>query len=108
MGDSASQLMGSMGGVSSGAVRRQLGRRARDARLAARRSQADVATAAGVSVPTLQRFEAGTNVSFDVVVRVATALDSERQLGDLFPLPDLRTVDDVLRRRALPRRGRSR
>ena len=57
-------------------------------------------------MPTLQRFEAGTNVSFDVVVRVANTLDAERQLGELFPLPDLRTVDDVLQRRALPRRGR--
>jgi hypothetical protein len=59
-------------------------------------------------VPTLQRFEAGTNVSFDVLARVAIVLDSERQLGELFALPDLRTVDDILQRRALPRRGRSR
>jgi transcriptional regulator with XRE-family HTH domain len=91
-----------------GALRKRIGGRARAARLADRRSQADVAQAAGVSLPTLQRFEAGANVSLDVLVRVAIALGAVRELGDLFALPDPRTIDDVLRRRALPRRGRSR
>lgn len=89
-------------------MRQRIGRRARDARLARRRSQADVARAADVSVPTLQRFESGTNVSLDVLVRIAIALNAESELRGLFPLPETRTIDDVLERQRLPQRGRSR
>jgi transcriptional regulator with XRE-family HTH domain len=95
-------------GTSPRMLRQRIGRRAQDARLAARRSQADVARAAGVSLPTLQRFEAGTNVSVDVLVRIAVALNAERDLRDLFPLPDARTIEQVLERRRLPQRGRTR
>lgn len=93
-------------GASPRTVRRHVGRRARSARLAARRSQADVARAAGVSLPTLQRFEAGANVSLDVLVRTAIALGAERDLRDLFPQPDARTIEQVLERRRLRQRGR--
>ena len=95
-------------GESSVSVRKRLGRRARNARLARGRSQSDIARAAGVSLPTLQRFEAGANVSADVLVRVAFVLGSGAIIGDLFPLPELRTIEDVLERRRLPKRGRSR
>jgi hypothetical protein len=56
----------------------------------------------------LQRFEAGANVSADVLVRVAFVLGSGAIISDLFPLPELRTIEDVLERRRLPKRGRSR
>lgn len=95
-------------GMSPGSMRKRIGSRARDVRLAARRSQSDVAQAAGISLPTLARFEAGVNVSLDVLVRVAIALSAEREVGELFPLPDVRTIDELLERRALPQRGRSR
>lgn len=94
--------------TSPGTIRKRIGRRAQAARLAVRRSQADVARAAGVSLPTVQRFEAGANVSVDALVRIAVALNAERDLGDLFPLPDLRTIEQVLDRRRLPQRGRTR
>ena len=94
-------------GISPNTVRRRLGRRARDARLAARRSQADVAQAAGVSLPTVQRFEAGANTSIDVLIRVAIALNAEHELRELFRLPESRTIDEVLERRKLPQRGRT-
>jgi transcriptional regulator with XRE-family HTH domain len=76
--------------------------------LVAHRSQSDIAAAAGVSLPTLQRFEAGANVSVDVLVRVAFVLGSGSIVSDLFPLPEARTIEDVLERRRLPKRGRSR
>jgi transcriptional regulator with XRE-family HTH domain len=95
-------------GASPASLRERLGRRARAARLAARRSQAAVAQAAGISLPTLQRFEAGLNVSLDVLVRVAIALGAERELRELFAPPDARTIDEVLARRAVPQRGRNR
>lgn len=108
MWDSTSGTLLTALGASPGSLRKRVGNRARDARLIARRSQADVARAAGVSLPTLQRFEAGANVNLDVLARVAIALNAEREVGDLFALPDVRTIDEVLQRRALPRRGRSR
>ncbi len=70
--------------------------------MVAHRSQSDIAAAAGVSLPTLQRFEAGA------LVRVAFVLGSGSIVSDLFPLPEARTIEDVLERRRLPKRGRSR
>jgi transcriptional regulator with XRE-family HTH domain len=109
MDDNASELRPSWSGESPVKLRRQIGSRVRDARLAARRTQADVAGAAAVSVPTLQRFEAGANVSFDVVLRVAIVLNSLHWLDKIFEVPDTRTIDELLqRRRVLPQRGRRR
>jgi transcriptional regulator with XRE-family HTH domain len=108
MGDSTSDMMDNMLGASPRMIRKRIGRRAHDARLAAHRSQADVARAAGVSLPTLQRFEAGANVTVDVLIRIAVALNAEHDLHDLFPLPDARTIEQVLERRRLPQRGRTR
>jgi transcriptional regulator with XRE-family HTH domain len=108
MNSITSDVMGNLLGTSPRALRTRIGRRARGARLAAQRSQADLARAAGVSVPTVQRFEAGANVSVDVLVRIAVALNAERDLRDLFPLPDARTIEQVLERRRLPQRGRTR
>ena len=108
MADSESDTLFAALGASPGALRKRIGSRARDARLSAHRSQADVAQAAGVSLPTLQRFESGANVNLDVLVRVAITLNAERAVAELFTLPDARTIDEVLQRRALPQRGRNR
>jgi transcriptional regulator with XRE-family HTH domain len=108
MADSTSDVIVNILSASPRALRKRIGRRAQDARLAARRSQADVARAAGVSLPTVQRFEAGANVSVDALIRIAVALNAERELRDLFPLPDARTIEQVLERRRLPQRGRTR
>lgn len=59
-----------------------------------------------MSLPTFRRFEAGANVSIDVLIRVAIALHAERRLHDLFPTPDARTIDEILERRKLPQRIR--
>ncbi|HEV3155980.1 MAG TPA: helix-turn-helix transcriptional regulator [Candidatus Baltobacteraceae bacterium] len=107
MEHTTSNMMLSAFGASPLSLRKFVGRRARDARLASRRSQAHVALAAGISLPTLQRFEAGAKVNLDVLVRVAIALNAERGLYELFAPPDVRTIDEVLRRRALPQRGLS-
>lgn len=56
----------------------------------------------------MKRFEAGANVSVDVVVRVAIVLQSEHELHSLFPMPDLRTLDEIIDGQRLPKRGRSR
>jgi transcriptional regulator with XRE-family HTH domain len=83
--------------------------RARERRLRLRRSQADVASAAGVSAPTFRRFEYGRDVGFDVVVKVALALGCEDQIAALFaPPPARRSIDEILEEQRLPQRGRSR
>lgn len=95
-------------GESPGTLREAIGRRAAASRLARGRSQLDVARAAGVSLPTLRRFETGVNVSVDVLVRVAIALNAEHEVGTLFPLPDVRTIDELLARKRTRKRGRTR
>lgn len=83
-------------------IRARVGRRAAELRLARCRTQADVAAAAGLSPVTLARFEAGRDVAFSVVVRVAVALGAEQELFALFPRPSLTTIDELVRPR--PRR----
>lgn len=83
-------------------------RQARERRLRAHRSQADVASAAGVSLPTYKRFEHGDDVGFDVIVKVALALGAEAQIAALFePQPSRRSIDEILDEQRLPRRVRS-
>ncbi|MGB8266541.1 MAG: helix-turn-helix transcriptional regulator [Candidatus Velthaea sp.] len=86
-----------------------VGKRAAERRLARGISQASLARSAGVSVSTLARFEKGGDVAFDVVIRVAAALEADDALTSLFPLPNLTSLDDLLeppRRRRAPRSPR--
>jgi transcriptional regulator with XRE-family HTH domain len=73
-----------------------IGARARALRLAQNRRQADLATAAGVTLATLRRFEATGRVGFEAVIRVALALGAEREFALLFPAPEARSLDDIL------------
>jgi transcriptional regulator with XRE-family HTH domain len=74
--------------------------------LALNLSQAGLAAKAGVSVATLKRFEAGGNVSVDVLIRVAQALDAASPLGALFPQLEARSVRDLVDEKIRRRRGR--
>lgn len=71
--------------------------RARTRRLKLGRRQVDVASAAGIALSTLQRFESGRDVGFEALVKIALALGAERDFGALFPEPDMRSLDDLLR-----------
>ncbi|NAR79857.1 helix-turn-helix domain-containing protein [Acinetobacter haemolyticus] len=70
--------------------------RLRKERLYLEMTQADVATRAGISVNTVSNLEAGRNVSFENLVRVAMVLGRLKELEELFK-PDLNSVDDILR-----------
>ena len=70
--------------------------RLRKERLYLEMTQADVATRAGVSVNTVSNLEAGRNVSFENLVRVAMVLGRLKELEELFK-PDLNSIDDILR-----------
>ena len=59
-------------------------------------SVAEVAARAGIGVNTVSNLEAGRNVSFENLVRVAMVLGRLQELEELFK-PNLNSVDDILR-----------
>lgn len=93
-------------GISPKQLRERLGRRSQERRLALNQSQASVAAKAGVSVTTLKRFEAGENVSVDVLIRVAQALDAAAPLSALFPQLEARSIRDLVDENIRRQRGR--
>ncbi len=70
--------------------------RLRKERLFQQMTQADVAARAGIGVNTLSNLEAGRNVAFESVIRVAMVLGRLKELEELFK-PKLDSLDDVLR-----------
>lgn len=70
--------------------------RLRTDRLALEMTQADVSERAGIGTNTVSNLEAGRNVGFENLVRVAMVLGRSKELENLF-LPKLETLDDILR-----------
>ena len=65
-------------------------------RLAQEMTQADVAGRAGIGTNTVSNLEAGRNVGFENLVRVAMVLGRTKELEALFP-PKLESLDDIRR-----------
>lgn len=86
---------------------KQLGERLRKERLAQQLTQAEVAARAGIGINTVSNLEAGRNVSFENVVRMAMLLGRQRELEELFK-PALGSVEDILRYEHSARRHRVR
>ena len=84
----------------------EVARRVHDARIHAGLRQKDLAEKAGVSLGTFRRFERTGDVSMETVVKVAIALDKEREFLALFPPSDPRSLDEVLRSTPKPARVR--
>lgn len=70
--------------------------RLRKERLSREMTQIDVAARAGISVNTVSNLEAGRNVGFDNVVRVAMVLGRINELQELFK-PTLDSLSDFVR-----------
>lgn len=70
--------------------------RLRKERLLRQMTQADVAARAGIGVNTVSNLEAGRNVGFESVIRMATVLGRLKELEALFK-PRLDSLDDILR-----------
>lgn len=70
--------------------------RLRTERLTQQMTQAELAGRAGIGVNTLSNLEAGRNVSFESLLRVAMVLGRLSELEALF-MPKLESLDDILR-----------
>lgn len=89
-----------------GEVVKRLCERLRTERMALQMTQADVAGRAGVGINTVSNLEAGRNVGFDAVVRVAMVLGRTKELETLF-LPALESLEDIHRYETSAKRRRS-
>ncbi|MVV47962.1 XRE family transcriptional regulator [Pseudomonas sp. PB120] len=70
--------------------------RLRTERLAQQMTQAEVAGRAGIATNTVSNLEAGRNVGFENVVRVAMVLGRAQEFEELF-LPKLDSLEDIRR-----------
>ena len=77
-------------------VVKRLCERLRTERLALQMTQADLAGRAGIGTNTVSNLEAGRNVGFENVVRVAMVLGRTKELEGLF-LPKLDSLEDIRR-----------
>ena len=85
-----------------------LAERAQRLRVLRELRQREVATRAGVSTGTVQRFERTGRASIENVLRIALVLGAEDGFGKLFELPKYRTLDEALATPARPVRRRVR
>jgi transcriptional regulator with XRE-family HTH domain len=86
---------------------RQICARLRTERLALQMTQAEVAGRAGIATNTVSNLEAGRNVSFESVVRMAMVLGRSQELEGLF-LPKLDSLEDIHRYESTASRSRIR
>lgn len=86
-------------------VLRRLADRARRRRLDANLTQRELAERAQLSLGTLKLFERTGNASIEFIVRLAFALNAEKEFETLFPPVEPKSIDDVI---AKPRRRRAR
>lgn len=86
-------------------VLKRLAQRAKRRRLDANLTQAGLAERAQLSLGTLKLFERTGKASSEFIVRLAFALNAEKEFDALFPSAAPKSIDDVI---AKPRRLRGR
>lgn len=75
-------------------IAQQVCRRLKQERLLHEWTQADLASRAGVGVTTISNLEAGHNISFATLVRVAMVLGRGEEIADLFQ-PQVNSLGDM-------------
>ena len=70
--------------------------RLKQERLVQEWTQAELARRAGITVSTLSNLEAGKNISFETLVKVAMVLGRTNELTELFQ-PVLNSIEDIKR-----------
>ncbi|ANP47995.1 DNA-binding protein [Candidatus Viadribacter manganicus] len=73
-----------------------LGEALRARRVALNLSQEEAARRAGIGVRTLRRIESAGQGTIESLVNVAVAMRCEEKLGDIFPLPPARSMDELM------------
>lgn len=81
------------GTESNETIRKELGTRLRDARIAMSMTQEEMAKKAGVSLSTLNRMENGSNVRLDYLLNVFRALNVAGNLDLLLPSQEITPED---------------
>ncbi|MEQ4617542.1 MAG: helix-turn-helix transcriptional regulator [Corticimicrobacter sp.] len=89
-----------------GEIVKRLCERLRMERLALEMTQADLAGRAGIGANTVSNLEAGRNVGFENIVRVAMVLGRTKELEGLF-LPKLDSIEDIRRYDSIANRHRT-
>ena len=89
-----------------GEIVKRLCERLRTEHLALGMTQTELAGRAGIAANTVSNLEAGRNVGFENVVRVAMALGRAKELESLF-LPKLESIEDIRRYESTANRQRS-
>lgn len=74
----------------------ELGEAIRARRVALNWSQEEAALRAGMGVRTLRRMERGGQATIENLINAAIALRCDDKLGELFPLPPARSMDELL------------
>lgn len=83
--------------LTDAAVLEELGSRVQHERLARNVTQARLAASAGVSLPTVQRVEAGCSVQLVSFLKVLRALGLIEQVEQLVPSPRVRPMELLVR-----------
>lgn len=82
-----------------------IAQRARGLRVQREWTQAELAERSGVSLPTLRRFERTGKIALERLVAIAVVLGAVQALDQLFSPGPARTLDELERRAALPKRA---
>jgi transcriptional regulator with XRE-family HTH domain len=94
--------------VSYSEILAELGHRAKQVRILRNLQQQELATRAGLSPGTLQRFERTGKTSMESALRVATALGVEEDFTKLFKLPQYQSIDEAMAQPRVIKRQRVR
>jgi len=87
-------------------AQRLLAQRLRDARVALGLKQSTLASRAGVSLPTLRRFEQKGEISLKYLTRICHALGRLDEFENLFRPPPARSMADLEASASRPKRKR--